>query len=132
MVCNYLGSWQANVGASVLARAGSGIDLGREGWFWKEGARAGCSRLQRQGVHYLFENSSPVLIVLELIETGTGRSQQHDVSSGGDRCRAPQRGLQGLGVINLNSPNLRLDFFRGGADGVDTLDPLLQQPVELR
>lgn len=55
-----------------------------------------------QSVHYIFEDSSPVLIVLELVKTGTGWGQQHNVSRRSGSRRTSERGFQSLGVVNFH------------------------------
>ena len=83
-------------------------------------------------MYYLFKYSAPVLVVPELVETGAGRGQQHDVSGCGDRRGASQRGFKRLGVVDFHAFDLGLDLLRGRANGIDPLDPLPQQFVELR
>ena len=84
-----------------------------------------------RAVHYFFKDFAPVLIVTELVEAGAGRGQQHDVSDGSGRRGASQRSFKRLRVVDFHAFDLGLDLFRGRADGIDALDPLPQQFVEL-
>src|SRR5579885_2834284 len=72
----------------------------------------------------LLEHSSAVLVVLELIEAGAGWCEQNNVAGAGAR-RGPFHGrVEGFGMDDLGSANLRFDLRRRRADRVYPLHSL--------
>src|SRR5580700_1790467 len=87
-------------------------------------------RTSRQAAHNLLKHLSALLIILELIEARTGRSQQHYISRLRHDVGPVHRILQGFRMYDLDTSNLRFDLGRRRADRVHALHPLPQQVVE--
>src|SRR5271165_2995921 len=92
-------------------------------------------RLPGQRSYDFLEYFSAVFVVAELVETGTGRSEQHDIARLGSLGRVLDSGFQSFGVIDFGASafrgdNLRFDLGGGGPDGVNALHALPEQIVQ--
>jgi hypothetical protein len=78
------------------------------------------------------EDAAAVLVALKLVEAGAGRSEEHYFSGARSRGRGIDGRREGFtGVHGDHTAELRLDFGRGGADGVHGADALAQELSEL-
>src|SRR5690242_17635955 len=96
-------------------------------------ARMQSTRPFHNRADQFFENAATMLVIFELIETGTGRSQQHGIACTRAIVRERHGALEGSGALGRHrTAELGGNFFRSRADQQNELGPLAQQGNQWR